>query len=170
MGSWSKTARQFDHDQQHVAYTTHYLTVPAVHLINMVRSFNTCNRFGARIVLATHWNLCNIEAYLKGYSDLEVVEWLRFGWPISRDPNAACPHPSFHNHRGALDHSAFIVDYIAKEMECGALLGPFDAVPFVNKVMTSPMNTRLKKNGKDWWVIVDLSFPRGGISVNAAID
>ena len=82
------------------------------------------------------------------------------------------PSPLIHhrNHVGTTDHSGVIVAYLDKELKCGAMLGPFDVIPFDKPVGVSPMNMRLKKNGVDRRVIVDLSFPWEGISVNHGIE
>ena len=41
------------------------------------------NRYGYRIPLHTNWNLSLMQSLLAEYDDLEVIEWLRYGFPIS---------------------------------------------------------------------------------------
>ena len=47
-------------------------------------------------------------------------------------------------------------------------MGPFDKIPFQNKVGISPLSTRPKKDSDKRRVILDLSFPMGG-AVNDGI-
>ena len=46
------------------------------------------NRFGYRIPVNSSWNLRLFKDLLQEYEDQELLEWLEFGFPISRDPNA----------------------------------------------------------------------------------
>ena len=62
------------------------------------------NRFGARIPIKCKWDIQVLEQKLQGYEDLEVVEWMKFGWPSGRLPLMGSPAKTFKNHKGALDH------------------------------------------------------------------
>ena len=55
-----------------------------------------------------------------------------------------------------------------KEKLYGAILGPFDQVPFSEAFCISPLNTVSKKKSLERRVILDLSFPEGS-SINEGI-
>ena len=116
------------------------------------------NMFGARIPVPSKWNLDVFQELLKDYDDKEVIQGLKFGWPTGRLPTLKDPTLTFKNHQGAVDHPQALRKYIKKEAEKGAIIGPFNKIPF-NKVGISPISTRPKKNSQEHRVIVDLSFP-----------
>ena len=96
-----------------------------------------------------------------GYPDMEIVEWLRFGWPSGRLPNMEEPTINSSNHKGATDHTEALTRYIQKEQAHGAVMGPFDRIPFKSKVGISPLSTRPKWDSEERRIILDLSFPAG---------
>ena len=73
------------------------------------------------------------------------------------------------NHKGARDYPEQVKAYLSKEISEGACIGPFLANPFCLDCQISPINTVEKRDSPDRRVIVDLSFPKGSSSVNAAI-
>ena len=119
------------------------------------------NRWGAKIELQHRWNLNLLQDLLEDYPDREIVEWLRYGWPSGRLPTLPAPAQSFKNHKGAVDHPEALTSYIHKETSKGAVMGPFDNIPFLDKVGISPLSTTPKKNSLERRVILDLSFPLG---------
>ena len=126
------------------------------------------NRWGAQVPVESRWNLQTMETLMRDYEDKEVVEWLRYGWPIGRLPTLPQPGHSTKNHKGAVDYPEQLQKYINKEMSCGAVMGPYHKIPFDGKVGISPLSTRPKKGSMDRRVILDLSFPIGN-SVNDGI-
>ncbi len=138
-------------------------------MINYVRQFGTANKFGAGLVLDTKWSVHCMAEDLAGYSDSDVVAWLTYGWSISQDPYSPPPVISHHIHQDAVLFPDHVDQYIDQELQAGALIGPFMGIPFDTPVGVSPVNTRLKKNGVNRRIIVDLSF-LWGCSVNAGID
>ena len=128
------------------------------------------NRFGVQVPLCTNWKLDKFQELLEGYEDMEIIEWLKYGWPIGRSYGAPDPESTFKNHKGALDHPQFVNKYIHRELGYGALLGPFKNSPFSTRWAISPISTRPKRqNPDDRRTIVDLSFPSWGVSVNSEI-
>ena len=119
------------------------------------------NRWGAKIPIKTRWNLELMGRLLKDYVDKEVVEWVTYGWPAGRLPGMADPTPTGKNHKGATDHLEALTKYIRKEQDKGAVMGPYDRIPFQNRVGISPLSTRPKKDSPDRRIILDLSFPVG---------
>ena len=119
------------------------------------------NRWGAKKQVASGWNLEEFAQQLVDYHDKEVVEWLRYGWPTGRLPTLTQPGWSKKNHKGATDHPQQLDKYIQKELGYGAVMGPFEKIPFTSKVGISPLGTKPKKDSTEWRVILDLSFPIG---------
>ena len=71
-------------------------------------------------------------------------------------------------HRGALLFSEQVTAYVTKEISLGRVAGPFDAVPFTDGFLVSPLNTVPKRDSPERRVIADLSWPCG-TSVNDGI-
>ena len=86
---------------------------------------------------------------------------MKYGWPIGRLPSLPDPEITFKNHKGATEHPEALVKYIQKESKYGAIMGPFNIIPFEDKVGISPLSTRPKKDSTDRRIILDLSFPPG---------
>lgn len=104
----------------------------------------TYNRVGLRIPVNNKWNLDLMESLLQGYEDIEVVEWLRFGWPVDRPYDQPDPILNVTNHRSAIEHPEIIDEYIKKEIELGAMFGPFLTIPWSSRVGINSLQTRLK--------------------------
>ena len=126
------------------------------------------NRWGARLKVNSGWNLEKLQVKLQDYEDKEVVEWLHYGWPMGRLPTLPPPDTCVKNHKGATDFPQHLTNYISKERQKGAVMGPYDKIPFPDKVGISPLSTRPKKGSEERRVILDLSFPVGN-SVNEGI-
>ena len=137
-------------------------------LAHRVIDWDLLNRYGCRIPLITNWKLDNFTHLLNNYDDLEVIEWLKFGFPIARDLTDQDPTPASENHAEAINHPECIDKYIEKEMGEGALLGPFMIPPFIRRIGISPLSTRPKRDSDKRRVIMDLSFPAGS-AVNDGI-
>ena len=126
------------------------------------------NRWGARIPVQSNWNLELMDSLLRHYEDMEVVDWIRYGWPTGRLPTLEDSHTSSQNHKGGIDFQTDLNKYVIKELKKGAIMGPYDNIPFKSKIGISPLSTRPKKNSSECRVILDLSFPEGH-SVNDGI-
>ena len=134
---------------------------PDVELHYQVLEKGYPNRFGAQIPVYSKRNLERLAELLRDYSDKEVVEWIRYGWPTGRVPGLKDPIPWGKNHKGAEDHPQALQEYISKETKHQAVMGPYTKIPFKDKVGISPLSTRPKKESEDRRVILDLSFPIG---------
>ena len=134
---------------------------PDLMLSHLVNKLGYPNRFGARIPIANNWDLGRLEQLLIGYEDKEVVEWLKYRWPTGRLPSLPDPAKTFKNHKGATDHPEALKKYISKEKSKGAVMGPFNVIPFHKKVGIVPISTRPKKCTQERRIIIDLSFPEG---------
>ena len=133
----------------------------------LVRSTGRPNFMQARFPLESQLNVEAWEKYLHGYWDRQLLQLIRFGFPL--DFNRSCPltHEQG-NHKSAMDFPNDINAYIEEEKKYNALLGPFDSHPIASG-HCSPFLTRAKPNSDRRRVIVDLSWPIGA-SVNAGID
>ena len=137
----------------------------------MALACGLCNRInviGLRIPVASNWNLQLFSSLCTSSSDREVLQYLTFGWPLNREHGPVSK--TWFNHQSANRHPECIDRYLAKELSHGSMLGPFDVSPFHASVTgISPMSTRPKKEPGSRRVIVDLSWPPDGNSVNSLI-
>ena len=127
----------------------------------VVRQTGYPNMYGAKIPVQLNWNIEKMEELLQDYQDKEVIEGLKYGWPTGRLPTIVETHKTFKNHKGATDHPQALKEYLKKEAAKGVIIGPFQQIPFTEKVGISPLSTRPKKNSQERRVILDLSFPFG---------
>ena len=126
------------------------------------------NFYGERIPLHMNWNILLFRDLLHDYQDIEVTEWLKYGFSVSRSDDFDDPIPCTKNHLGANMYPAEIDRYIITEMQHGATLGPFTIPPFLGRMGVSPLSTRPKRESTKRRIIMDLSFPKGA-SVNDGI-
>ena len=136
---------------------------------NIVYETGKANIDGERIPVKTGWNLPYLEQQLCNYHDKEIVQLLKYGFPIEFDNNQEYDDTIHPNHKGATNYPDYIDAYIQKELNKGTLIGPFEHNPFGKRAKFSPMNTRDKRESTDKRIIMDLSFPNGK-SVNNGIN
>ena len=135
---------------------------------NQVMQSGTHNFSGCRIPVFSRVNINSLAGQLRGYHDVQLCQFMKFGWPINVR-HAIPPSKPRGNHKGATDHPDQIDQYIAKELQHGAIIGPLQPHTLVKSVRVSPLNTRPKKDSQERRVIVDLSFA-GPLSVNGAVE
>ena len=128
-------------------------------LINKVKKGGYPNVYGARIPVRSVWNLKFLDKELVDYGDRELLEFIRYGWPSNRIPQALRPTISRRNHPSANQYPEYVRNYIIKEIQLGAVMGPFRTIPFADRVGISPLSTRPKRDSNDRRTIMDLSFP-----------
>ena len=127
----------------------------------LVRGSGIPNFQGCRIPVFSRINIEYLRHAGASHSDQEILELLEFGFPISHQ-GENLERTFCKNHRGARDFPHEIDDYLTKEIQKGAILGPFDANPFPGSNLTlSPLNSVPKSDGVKRRVILDLSFPPG---------
>ena len=126
------------------------------------------NRWGARVPTESNWNLPLLQSLLQDYEDSEVVEWLRYGWPISRLPTLQDPEKTTKNHDSVTQYPEAIGKYIHKGLINQHILGPLDQNPFAGRTGISPLSSVPKRESEKRRVILNLSFPVGR-SVNDGI-
>ena len=117
----------------------------------------------------THWDLDLLKSLLEDYDDKLIVDFLRYGWPMSRSILPLTNGSTKVNHKGALEFLGAINHYVATEHSNNMLLGPFSTNPFPDRTAFFPLNSVPKQDSEERRVILDMSFPSGH-SVNDGID
>ena len=139
-----------------------------VKIIELVHESGRLNKDLCKIRVGTNWNIPLLSDMLHDYHDKEVLQYLEYGFPVDRDDEVQLELGGL-NHRGATDHPQHIDEYIKKEIELGAMIGPFDNIPFKSApVAISPLSTRPKKGTTAHRIIMDCSWPLGS-SLNDGI-
>lgn len=102
------------------------------------------NAFGARLPVITQLNKSTWEFYLQSYQDAHVVDFLRFGWPVSYTAENL-PTSSSSNHPSAVDFADHVEHYINTELGYHAIAGPFSTNPLHQPLICSPLQTVPKR-------------------------
>ena len=137
--------------------------IEGILLANMVMNSGVHNRWGCRIPVKSNWNVNLFDSLLSEYHDREILEFLRYGFPISWE-GKDYPVPANTNHLGATRFPEHIDRYLNEEINLGATIGPFRIPPFFGRIGVSPLSSRPKKDS-DRRIILDLSYLFGN-SVN----
>ena len=138
-------------------------------VVREVRNSGTFNFKVAKVNVNTNWNVQLLRSLLTDYYDAGIVDFLQYRFPINR---ADVPlELGDRNHKGATLYPDQVDKYIAKELKLGAMVGPFEKIPFEGEepVAISPLSTRKKKDSSDRCIIIDCSWPLG-FSLNDGID
>ena len=103
----------------------------------------------------------------RDYSDKRVLQYIKFGYPLSLiNPHELC-NKEISNHYSACQFPSQVQEYIDKEKKLGALLGPIQDVNH-EQFHCSPLLTR-PKDIDNRRVIFNLSHPTGQ-SLNDHVD
>ena len=122
---------------------------------------------GTRIQIPSQLNVEAWEANLKNYWDKQLVQLIRYGFPLSFDKNINLISSNI-NHSSAKNHPQDIAVYINEEKAFSAILGLFQDPPLPDPHVSTVL-TRDKPGANSRRVIVDLSLPYGA-SINAGVD
>ena len=137
-----------------------------IDIADIIRSTHIPNYKAARIPIKSDLNVEAWETYLQGYSDKRVLQYIKFGYPLSIENAEELCNKEITNHYSARQYPLEVQKYIDKEKSLGALLGPIPHIGHPH-YHCSPLMTRPKDNGSRQ-VILDLSYPRGS-SVNSHV-
>ena len=123
------------------------------------------NYRSVRIPVPTKLNIAMIRKLLVNYDDVQVCDYLEFGWPINHDRSIVPKHCGA-NYKGVNEYLAQVSNYLKKEVDRGSAIGPFDANPFnvddrLVSIGVSPLNAISKKDTSEPRIILDLSWPKG---------
>jgi hypothetical protein len=133
-------------------------TLECFHIYDTVRVSGVPNFLSLRVSLPHGLNIPQWRGYLKGYTDVSLVDFLDFGFPVGFDSKFPLIS-TYSNHASAQNYPEHVQYYLDTECQEGAMLGPFDSTPFWPWLHISPLMTRDKKNSTKRRVIVDLSWP-----------
>ena len=120
-----------------------------------------------RIPIESGLNVKAWERHLHEYVDKRVLQYIKFGFPLSLHNPQALNNTEISNHFSARQYPRQVQEYIVKEIVLGALLGPVKEIKH-DQFHCSPLLTRPKDIDKRW-VILNLSHPHGN-SVNSHAD
>ena len=91
----------------------------------LTRLSGTYNFWGLKIPVQSQLNVQQWEKNLAGYWDTQLVELIRYGFPI--DFNRQSPlRWEDKNHNSALQFPQDVDAYLSEEVEFGAIMGPYD--------------------------------------------
>ena len=94
----------------------------------LIRASGLPNFLGLRIPVHTQLNVKAWRFHLSDYWDQQLVDLIEYGFPLDFDRSFQLGH-ILDNHTSALQFSDHVDQYIAEELQHGALLGPFDHKP-----------------------------------------
>ena len=131
-----------------------------------VRASGKPNYLGNKVPVSTHLVLDLLVPLLQDYDDRIVVEFLCYGWPMSRNLFPLTEGSSHINHKEALDFPDAINHYLATEQSNNTLLGLFSYNPFLDRTASSSLYSVLKRDSEEQRVILDMSFPMGNDGID----
>ena len=161
--TWAQECTEFEFigpDRQPVAISS---IEQLMAIADIIRSTQLPNYKAARIPIESSLNVRAWEAHLQDYSDKRVLQYIKFGYPLSLKNSEELCNKEKTNHYSACQYLLEVQKYIDKEKSLGALLGPVHP-----QYHCSPLMTRPKDNGSRH-VILDLSYLPGH-SVNLHMD
>ena len=139
---------------------------PVIHHI-IASKHGLPNAFGTRIPVLTPLNIPAWESKLLDYHDRQIVDFLRYGWPINNTANQL-PISTDKNHPLAISYADHVQHYVNTELRYHAIAGPFRNNPFPQPLICCPLQTVPKRGSSKRRVVMDLSFPPHA-SVNIGI-
>ena len=135
------------------------------HTYDAIKGTGAHNHEKAKILLKTTLDIGAWQKEATGHiDDRMVIEGIKYGFPIQYNGPPCYDNMCHPNHASATKFPESVEAYIEKELEHGALEGPFTDPPFTPWFVTSPLMTREKADTDERRVIVDLSYPNGGIN------
>ena len=95
----------------------------------IIRKSGLPNYRGARIPIKSGLKIPAWEKYLQDYPDKRILQYIRFGFPLSLGSALGLRNTSVKNHYSAMQHPQAVEQYIVNEIALGAMLGPFHEIP-----------------------------------------
>ena len=126
----------------------------------MLNQLNKHNFVSLTVLTNSKWDLELLDELLHDYADYNIVNFLRYGFPISQNITTGCQEIP-QNWLGTLLNQDGLKKYFQTEIQNEAVLAPFQSNPFNHEAFFSPLNTRDKKDGLEKCITVDMSFPEG---------
>ena len=116
-------------------------------LFRALRGSRTPNCMGARIPIPTSMNISAWEYHLRNYYDTQLIDFLKYGFPIDLVSKPEIDNVFVRNHPTATQYPQDVNQYIMKETQHKAILGPFPVSP-ITGIHCSPMLTRPQNQGR----------------------
>ena len=147
-------------------FVSHLAPESTVKIYEATINAKNINSKGARRVIPSGLNIDHWATLSTGHSDDQtVLDGVRYGFPLQYKGGPIYREgPPVPNHHSARYHGDAIDKYIATEIRHGTLVGPFKEPPFTPWAHVSPLMTRPKSDSADRRIIVDLSYPDGGVN------
>ena len=112
-------------------------------IADIIRNTQVPNYKAARIPIQSSLNVKAWEAHVQGYSDNQVLQYIKFGYPLSLKNAEQLCNKDTTTHYSACQYPSEVQKYIDKEKSFGALLGPVQCVVHPH-YHCSPLMTPLK--------------------------
>ena len=138
-----------------------------IHINPVIRRSKKHNFQYCRFPVPITWDVDRFEKLLEGYHDAEIIQFMRFGWPVETEhliESDTIPP----NQQGARNNPGDLDKYISDELSQKSIIGPFSENMFGKTARFSPIDAIPKKDTTEKRVIINLSHP-DGTSVNDAI-
>ena len=132
----------------------------------VIASTGVPNYAQARFPLTSGLNIQEWENELGDYHDKMLLQYLKFGFPLSLSNPSSLNNSVTKNHHSALQYPTAVNGYLQKELSLGAIIGPANHVDS-DLYHCSPLLSRPKDDCKRR-IILNLSHPHGN-SVNGNI-
>ena len=132
-----------------------------------VKSSKVHNFQQERIQVNHQYNFEFLEKELEKYPDREVLDFMKYGWPLNAD-NTEKQKSEPVNQRNARINEEKLEKYIREEIRKGTAIRPFHTAPF-EEYRVSPVNAIPKKDSDQLRVLLNLSHPFKAGSVNHSI-
>ena len=91
-------------------------------IANIIKDTNQPNYKCARFPIKSGFNIKAWDHHLVGYPDKRILEYLRFGFPLSLNDKAQLNSQHVTNHHSALAYPEAVTEYLLKEVGLGAML------------------------------------------------
>ena len=128
-----------------------------ISMARVIRSTGLPNYRQARFPVHSDLNIQAWERLLENSPNTRLLDYLKFGFPLSLYNHDSLANKDIVNHFSALQYPSAVTEYLHKEVNLGAMLGPFDDIPYP-EFHCSPLLTRPKDIDKRR-VILNLSYP-----------
>ena len=126
-------------------------------IADSIRNSGLPNYRDVRIPIKSGLNIEAWEKHLEDYADKRVLQYIKFGFPLSLTNPRELNNTEVTNHFSACQYHCQVQEYIEKEIKLGALLGPFTEIDH-EQFHCSPLLTQ-PKDADERRVILNLSYP-----------
>ena len=94
-----------------------------IDIANVILDTGVPNYKQARIPIQSGLNVKAWQKYLQDYPNKKLLQYIKFGYPLSLSNPSVLSNVAISNHLSAIQFSAAVSQYITMEKELGAILG-----------------------------------------------